>query len=87
MVLNCLQLPPSALDLLFSTAMCVCVTGVFVWCACVCAHLTPAGTIPAAQLAVDRINNDSSILPNHYLQLQLGLDSKVGILQGLARNY
>ena len=42
--------------------------------------LLPAGTIPAAQLAVDRINNDSSILPNYYLQLQTGLDSMVGIL-------
>ena len=46
----------------------------------VCIYLLPAGTIPAAQLAVDRINNDSSILSNYYLQLKTGLDSMVGIL-------
>ena len=42
-----------------------------------CVYLMLAGTIPAAQLAVDRINNDSSILPNHYLQLQTANDSMV----------
>ena len=39
-----------------------------------------AGTIPAAQLAVDRINNNSSILPNHYLQLATANDSMVSFL-------
>ena len=41
---------------------------------------TSAGTIPAAQLAVDRINNDSSILPNYYLRLETANDSMVGIV-------
>ena len=36
-------------------------------------------TIPAAQLAVDRINNDSRILKDYYLQLLTGFDTKVGI--------
>ena len=40
-----------------------------------------AGTIPAAQLAVDRINNDSSILPSYYLQLETANDSMVGIVR------
>ena len=39
-----------------------------------------AGTIPAAQLAVNRINNNRSILPNHYLQLATANDSMVSFL-------
>ena len=71
----------SALTPLYTTE-CVCVLGAIEWCTNVCtyAYLLPAGTIPAAQLAVDRINNDSSILPNHYLRLQTGLDSMVSII-------
>ena len=42
---------------------------------------TSAGTIPAAQLAVDRINNDSSILPNYYLRLETANDSMVSIVR------
>ena len=42
---------------------------------------TSAGTIPAAQLAVDRINNDSSILPNYYLRLETANDSMVSIIR------
>ena len=48
---------------------------------CVYAKLMHAGTIPAAQLAVDRINNDSSILPSYYLQLETANDSMVGIVR------
>ena len=42
---------------------------------------TSVGTIPAAQLAVDKINNDSSILPSYYLQLEIANDSMVGIVR------
>ena len=47
----------------------------------------PAGTIPAAQLAVDRINNDSSILPNHYLRLQIANDSMVSFSEFSSEQY
>ena len=49
----------------------------------VCGNIirTSTGTIPAAQLAVDRINNDSSILPIYYLQLETANDSMVGIVR------
>ena len=48
---------------------------------CMYTKLMHTGTIPAAQLAVDRINNESSILPNYYLQLETANDSMVGIVR------
>ena len=54
------------------------VNGCSLFCALLL-YLVHTGTVPAAQLAVDRINNDSRILPEYYLQLQAGYDSKVSM--------